>query len=112
MPSRRGRNKQQPEHPDPIVRFATALKQTEEREKAERQRIKAEREEAARQARLAAEHAEAVRVATLELDSAIAAARAARSAGRGVPEADLAWSRAKARMIELETGERPDWGID
>jgi len=112
MPSRRGRNKQQPEDPDPIVRFATALKRSDEREKAERRRIKAEREEAARLARLAAEHAEAVRLATLELDAAIAAAKSARSTGRGVAEADLAWRRAKARMIELETGERPDWDID
>jgi multidrug efflux pump subunit AcrA (membrane-fusion protein) len=112
MPSRRGRNKQQPEDPDPIVRFAAALKKTEERDKADKQRIKAEREEAAKQARLAAEHAEAIRVATHELDAAIAAAKSARSSGKGVAEADLAWRRAKARMIELETGQRPDWGID
>jgi hypothetical protein len=111
MPSRR-RNKKQPEDPDPIVRFAKAVKQSDERQRAEQRRIAAEREEAARLAKLAAEHAEAVRVAERRLNQAIASARAARASGKGVAEADLAWRRAKARLIELETGEAPDWNLE
>lgn len=109
MPARR-RHRKQPENRDPIVRFAEAVKKSDQQARAERKRIEAEREEAARLARLAAEHAEAVRVAGLQLDKAIAAAKSARQSGRGVAEADLAWREAKARVIELETGERPDWG--
>jgi len=63
-------------------------------------------------AKIAADHAEAVRIAGRELEQAIAAAKAARASGRGVAEADLAWRKAKARVIELETGEAPDWGVD
>ncbi len=111
MPSRR-RNKKQPEHPDPIVRFAKAVKQSDERKRTEQRRIKAEREEAARLAQLAADHAEAVRVAKRKLDKAIASAKSARASGRGVQEADLAWRHAKANLIELETGEAPDWKLE
>ena len=111
MPSRR-RNKKQPEHPDPIVRFAKAVKQSDERKQAEQRRLHAEREEAARLAKLAAEHAEAVRLAGRQLDKAIASAKSARGSGRGVAEADLAWRRAKARVIELETGEAPAWNLE
>lgn len=111
MPPRR-RHKQQPEHPDPVVRFAKAVKQSDERKRAEQRRIEAEREEAARLAKLAAEHAEAVRIAKRQLDKAIASAKAARASGKGVVEADLSWRRAKARLIELETGEAPDWKLE
>ena len=108
MPARR-RHKKQPESSDPIVRFSEAVKRSDAKAKAERQRIEAERREAKRQAQLAAEHAEAVRIAGKQLDTAIAAAKAAHHSGKGVEEADLAWREAKARVIELETGERPDW---
>ena len=108
MPARR-RHKKQPESTDPIVRFSEAVKRSDAKAKAEQKRIAAERKEAARLARLAAEHAEAVRVAGIALDKAIAAAKAAHHSGRGVEEADLDWRDAKARVIELDTGERPDW---
>lgn len=94
---------------DPIVRFGEAIRRSDELAAAERKRVKAERAEAERLARLAAEHAEAVRVAGIELDRAIAAAKAARANGRGIAEADAAWKRAKARVIELETGAAPAW---
>lgn len=94
---------------DPVIRFGEAIRRSDEQAAAERKRVKAERLEAERLARLAAEHAEAVRVATIDLERAIAAAKAARASGRGIPEADAAWKRAKARMIELETGESPAW---
>jgi len=108
MPARR-RHKKQPESTDPIVRFSEAVKRSDAQAKAERQRVEAERREAKRQAQIAAEHAEAVRVAGKRLDKAIAAAKAAHHSGRGVEEADLEWRDAKARVIELDTGERPDW---
>ena len=112
MPARRGRNKQPPINPDPIVRFAEAVKKSDAQARAERERIEAERVEAARLAKIAADHAEEVRLARIALDKAIASAKAARSSGRGVAEADLVWRRAKARMIELESGAAPDWAPD
>ncbi len=66
------------------------------------------REEAERRKR-AAEHAEALAAAKQQLDRAIAAAKDARSSGNGIAGADEAWKRAKARVIELETGEAPEW---
>ena len=43
------------------------------------------------------------------LERAIEAVRDAKRAGRGGVEADAAWKAAKARVIELETGEAPAW---
>jgi hypothetical protein len=91
------------------MRFSEAVKKSDAQAKAERKRIAAERKEAKRLAKIAADHAEAVRVAGLTLDKAIAAAKAAHHSGKGVEQADLAWRDAKARVIELDTGERPDW---
>lgn len=95
-----------------MVRFAKAVKQSDERKRVEQRRIKAERDEAARLAKLAAEHAEAVRIAKRQLDTAIASAKAARASGKGVADADLAWRHAKAHLIELETGAAPDWNLE
>jgi hypothetical protein len=94
---------------DPLVRFAEAITTSDERAATERKRLKAEKLEAERLARLAAEHAEALRKARAALDRAIAAAKAARSSGKGIAEADDTWKRAKARVIELETGAPPTW---
>lgn len=94
---------------DPVVRFGEAVLKSDAQAAAERARVKAERAEAARLAQLAAEHAEAVRLAGIELERAIAAAKAARASGRGIADADAAWKRAKARVIELETGAAPAW---
>ena len=108
MPARK-RHRRQPEHPDPLVRFSRAVKESDAKE---RERVRQEqtrkREEAERRKR-AAEHAKAVEQARRQLDRAIAAAKDARSSGNGVAEADEAWKQAKARLIELETGEAPDW---
>lgn len=111
MPARR-RHRKLPENPDPIVRFAQAVKRSDEQAQAERKRKKAKRLEAARLAQIAAERAEQVRLAGIELERAIAVAKSARASGKGVAEADLAWRKAKARVIELETGEAPDWNLD
>jgi hypothetical protein len=111
MPARK-RHRRQPEHPDPVVRFGRALERSKTEERERQQRIQAEREEEKRQARLAAEHAERLRVANRELDRAIAAVKQARTSGVGQSEADEAYRAAKAKVVELETGERPDWAPD
>lgn len=108
MPARK-RHRRPPEHPDPVVRFARAVEATDEQRKERARRLQAEQREAARQRELAAERAEQVARARRDLDTAIASAKAARASGSGVAEADAAWKRAKARLIELETGEAPDW---
>ncbi|MDW3213130.1 MAG: hypothetical protein R8G01_03975 [Ilumatobacteraceae bacterium] len=108
MPARK-RNRRQPEHPDPLVRFGRALDQAKAAERAEQQRIQAEREAAKLAARLAAEHAAKLARAEQRLERAIAAVKASRSSGSGTAEADATYRAAKADVVELETGERPPW---
>lgn len=108
MPSRK-RHRRAPEDPDPVVRFGRAIKEADERERAERKRIRAERAEAKRQERLAAEYAAAVEQADRRLQQAIAAVKRAHGERNGIDEAEHEYRSAKADVIELETGERPDW---
>lgn len=108
MPKRK-RHRRQPEHPDPLVRFGRALDQAKQRERAEQQRIQDEREAAKLAAELAARHAKELERANRRLEQAIAAVKQTRSSGHGAAEADLAYRAAKARVVELETGERPAW---
>ena len=108
MPARK-RHRQQPEHPDPVVRFGRALNDAKAKERSEQIRIQAEREEERRLAKLAAEHADRLQQARKRLDRAIADVKRARSAGTGHAEADEVYRSAKAAVIELETGERPGW---
>ena len=104
MPARK-RHKRQPEHPDPVVRFGRALERDRERRRAEQARIQAEREDEQRRAELAAEHARKVKRANERLERAIAAVKAK----RGDDAVEAEYRVAKADVIELETGERPDW---
>ncbi|NNE13242.1 MAG: hypothetical protein HKN41_13460 [Ilumatobacter sp.] len=109
MPARK-RHRRQPEHPDPVVRFGRALEQAKARERSEQLRLQAEREEEKRRARLAAEHAERLSGAKRRLDRAIAAVKQARSLDAEARRAaDDEYRAAKALVVELETGERPDW---
>jgi hypothetical protein len=108
VPARK-RHRKQEGPTDPVVRFGRGLIEQAEREEAERQRIKAERTEAQRRERLALEHAQAIAAARARVDLAIRTAKDARAAGRGVAAADEEWKAAKAALIELETGEAPDW---
>jgi hypothetical protein len=85
------------------------LRESAERERVERDRRRIEREQARRAAEASAAHAAALDAARLELEHAIGNAREARRAGSGVAAADAAWRRAKARLIELETGAPPEW---
>lgn len=88
------------------------LREASEREQAERDRQARRRQEAKDAARAEAERAAALVAAQRELDRAIEAVKTARASRRGVAEADAAWRDAKARLIELETGERPAWQPD
>lgn len=81
-----------------IAQFAAALRETEARKAAERERRQAERTKA-----------EELDVARAELERAIGAVRRAQRSRSGIAEADAAWRAAKARVLELETGARPEW---
>lgn len=94
---------------DAAERFAAALKESEQREQLARKREREARAEAdlrrAQETARANELAEANR----DLEKAIETVRAARRAGKGAAAADEVWKLAKARVIELETGDRPGW---
>jgi hypothetical protein len=111
MPSRR-RHRQQPTTTvpvDPVTQFGQMLQESAAREAEAARRAEQQRADAKAAQRAAQEHAEALRSARRELDRAIDAVRRARSERRGEAEADAAWREAKARVIELETGARPEW---
>ena len=109
MPSRRRPKAPPVEPPDAIHRFAAMLRESAEHERAETDRVRIEREDAITAARAAAEHAEALVTARRHLERAIEDVRVARRTRSGVAEADGAWRVAKARLIELETGQPPQW---
>jgi hypothetical protein len=117
VPSRRRRTPTVKHGPtDPVEQFAALLRESAERERAEQERVRAEQErvraeeQRARDAELAAaQHAADIATARVALDQAISDARAARRNGSDVQATDAAWRRAKARLIELETGAPPEW---
>ena len=112
MPSRRRPKAPPAEPPDAIHRFAAMLRESAERERAETDRVRVEREDAVKAAHAAAEHAVALVAARRDLERAIEGVRIARRARSGVDVADAAWRVAKARLIQLETGELPTWAPD
>lgn len=105
MPARKRRKQVTPEHPDPVVRFGQALERDKHRQRAEQERIRAEREEAARLAAIAAEHASRLKQARARLEQAIADVKR----DRGRADVEAAYRSAKAKVVELETGDRPSW---
>jgi hypothetical protein len=109
MPRRRRPKPATPEPQDPIEQFAASLRESAAREQARRERARLDQQRAREAATAAADHAAALDAARRELDQAINGARAARRAGAGVAAADAAWRRAKARVIELESGAPPEW---
>jgi hypothetical protein len=109
VPSRRRQKSPKPGPQDAIEQFATMLRESAERERAERERIRLERQQARDAAHAAAAHEAALAAAHRELEQAIAAAREARRTRSGIAAADAAWRQAKARLIELESGTRPEW---
>ncbi len=94
---------------DAAERFAAALKESEQREQAARKRERDAKAEADLRRAEAAARANELAEARRELQKAIDATKAARRAGTGTVVADEAWKLAKARVIELETGDRPGW---
>jgi hypothetical protein len=89
--------------------FAAALRESEARDAAQRERDRQHRESAAAKAAAEVAAANSLKDAQRDLDRAIRAVRDAKAAGRSTVEADAAWKAAKARVIELETGDRPSW---
>lgn len=94
---------------DPVSQFGRMLKESAEREAAEQRRREEQRRAARAKHAAARTKADELGDARRELDRAIDDVRRARASGRGRAEADAAWRAAKARVIELESGERPDW---
>ena len=92
-----------------LERFNAALKASEERARAERAQQEQRRGEARRREQEANASASALVEARRRLEQAVSAVRAANRTGTGKAEADLAWRRAKAEVIRLETGEAPAW---
>ena len=92
-----------------LERFAAALKESEQLDRAGRQKAQQAKDDTARRAADAAAHADDLRQARRALERAVENVRTAEQQGRGRPEADEAWKVAKARVIELETGELPSW---
>jgi hypothetical protein len=109
VPSRRRPKTPVPEIVDPVTQFGRMLRESSEREQAAQDAAARRRQEAKNAARAATEHAEALKSARRQLERAIAGVKDARRSRRGVAEADASWSTAKARLIELETGQRPAW---
>lgn len=94
---------------DPAAMFAAAVKETEARDKVQREKERQQREAAAQRAADERAHADALKDARRELDRSIEAVRAAKRDGRSTVDADARWKAAKAAVIELETGARPTW---
>jgi hypothetical protein len=89
--------------------FAAALRESEARDKAQRERERQQKESAVKKAADEAARANALAAAQRDLDRAISDVREAKAAGRSSVEADARWKAAKALVIEFETGERPAW---
>jgi hypothetical protein len=95
--------------PDPIEQFAALIRQSSERDRVEQERRQAARDQARAEATAATARAAALEGARRDVERAIGDAREARRRGVSVVAADDAWRRAKARLIELETGAAPSW---
>ncbi len=94
---------------DPAEQFAAAMRESEERDKAARERNRLQQEAKARHDAEVAAHAQALVAARRDLERAIDAVRAAKRDGTSAVAADETWKVAKARVIELETGTPPAW---
>jgi len=92
-----------------LERFAAALEESAQLDRADRQKAQQAKDDTARRAADAAAHADDLQQARRALERAVEAVRHAKQHGRGRPEADAEWKVAKARVIELETGELPSW---
>jgi hypothetical protein len=112
MPARK-RPKVLPAPPPPTLsaaeRFAQAVKETEQAKRAAQQAATDRKNEAARQAAAAAEYAINLQQAKAAHARAVERLKNAKLNHKGIVEAELEWRKAKADLLELETGERPEW---
>ncbi|MDP2293617.1 MAG: hypothetical protein Q8M22_20740 [Actinomycetota bacterium] len=92
-----------------LERFAAALKESEQLDRAAKQRSQQAKADAARAADEAAAKAASLATARRDLERAVEAVRQAKQLGKGRAAADDAWKVAKATVIELETGVAPAW---
>jgi len=92
-----------------VERFAAALKESEQLDRAKRERQQQAKAAAEQAAADAATHERSLATARRDLERAVEAVRHAKQVGKGRADADAAWKVAKARVIELETGVAPAW---
>ena len=109
MPSRKRRKSAPAAQEDPIVAFGQRLLETKAREQDERERVLRTRRDARDAARAAADRAAALKTARRDLERAIERVQRARAGRSGIAEADEAWRAAKALVVELESGAKPEW---
>jgi len=109
VPSRKRRKSAPAAQEDPIVAFGQRLLETKAREQAERERVLRTRRDARDAARAAADRAAALKTARRDLERAIERVQQARAGRSGIAEADEAWRAAKALVVELESGAKPEW---
>lgn len=112
MPARKRPKAVPPPPPVPLSaeeRFAQAVRETEQAKRSAAQAATERKNEATRMAKAAAEHAAAMKRAQSTHVHAVANLKSAKQNHKGITEAELAWRSAKADLLELETGERPEW---
>ncbi len=102
--------------PTPEERFAAGVRDAElakqraaAAKEASRQAANELKVELERQQVAAAQHAADLARARTDRSTAVERLKAARQSGRGKAEAEVVWREATARLMELETGERPRW---
>jgi hypothetical protein len=100
----------------PAERFAAGVREAKLAEQraskakeASRQAATELKAELERQQIAAAKHAADLAKARTDHTTAVERLKAARASGRGKSEAEATWRDATARLMELETGERPRW---
>lgn len=111
MPSR---HRPKPPPPAPlsdIERFAQAVRESEEAKRRAKQAAKDRKAEAERRKAAAIEHAARLERVRHDHQRAVEQVKEAKRTGKGAAAADLAWRKAKAALIELETGEPPAWAV-
>jgi hypothetical protein len=92
-----------------LERFAAAIRESEQRERAALRDRKRQADTARQVAADKAMRAAALERAERDVQRAIARVRAATESGRGRADADAEWRSAKAALIELQTGAPPAW---
>src|SRR3954465_612071 len=109
MPSRR-RPKAPPPRPlTDVERFAQSVRESEEADRRARQAADDRKADAERRKVEATEHAARLERAQAAHRRAVDDVKQAKQTGGGAAAADAAWRRAKAELLELETGKRPAW---